>query len=107
MHIDDVLKHYNYKIISGGRWLWTCFGDNSYYFSIGKDSLNDNIDVVFDLDTHMVNYLNILNIETGIEDVWINPEFKDAFITEWNSVKSEDHTDINFVDDILLLLQKP
>jgi hypothetical protein len=87
MHISQVNEITSHRIISGSEHLWNCFPDARY---LDYESEYAYISVLFNPDTQQIYEADIsIKEEEWDRDVapyrWINPSYKQAYITEAES----------------------
>ena len=83
MTLEDFLKGINYKITEGERYLWSCYGNNAWYWDSwgddGKD-LHNGFSVVFDTESKEV--FEVTCYSSNDVYVYHNPKFTDLYKKE-------------------------
>ena len=87
MHISQVNEITNHRIISGSEYQWNCFPDARY---LDYESEYAYVSVLFTPDTQNIYQAEVsIKEEEWDRDVkpyrWINPFYKQAYITEAES----------------------
>ena len=74
--IYDLFRRIPPKIIGGDEYYFDAFGDKARYLD-----LECNVDIIFDEESGRVYQLAIRD-EDEANDIWIDPEYEDAYIEE-------------------------
>lgn len=83
MNLQAVFEATQFKISGGSPFFWTCFGPFARRITFSaNDCSQDDVDVIFDANSQVVYEIEFYpTLDTAYR--WINPEFKDAFLQEY------------------------
>ena len=59
MYITKFLKAINFTVSEGSKFLWSCFGDDAYFYDYGNDDPNYDISCIFDKITEEIYMISI------------------------------------------------
>lgn len=84
MKIDQYLEAIDYNLEGTAKYQWKSFGDNAHFFDYNGQGKGE-ISVVADIKTKQVYYAAVIDTERSNQYLWIDPEYKDAYVYESES----------------------
>jgi|694.fasta_scaffold27136_4 hypothetical protein len=85
MFLEEFLDFIGYRVTSGEKYYWNCFGKNTRYIESDEvDSGNGPIHAlaIFDTDTKFIYQLESVNERESIGYHWIDPFHREAYRLE-------------------------
>jgi hypothetical protein len=85
MKVNDWLEVIDYKVESGNKFEWECFGDEAYcldYFIFTHDYTDYFSSICFDTKTKEIYYVEILDENNTIYYGWHNPKYVQQYEDE-------------------------
>lgn len=80
MNLENALKAIGYKITNGSEYGWNCWGNHARI--IDSETVNGECSIVYDAKTLEVYEVNVCNPENEIAYRWLNPNYKNSYLTE-------------------------
>ena len=98
--LKEAMELFHLKVRDGAEFLWKCFGNNAFILTFVEN--NTEASVTFDTinqTVYAVNFIKDVFEEVITDYVYINPEYKEAYIQE----ASEHYQDEFFVEKYVTL----
>lgn len=90
----------NYKITSGEKYLWKCYGPNARFIGFEHNE-NSSYEVIFDTETHTVYEMTVCDYNKDNCYRIIHPDYYDAHLDESESRNishNEAYDGVKFID---------
>ena len=100
MFLEEFLNFVGYRVTSGERYGWDCFGKNARYIESDEVSKNNSIIVlaIFDAETKVIYQLESMDERGSVGYRWIHPSYREAY---YNEAKAKDVNPDIFYDDVV------
>lgn len=82
LDIASWLNVINYRVTTGSKWEWNCFGNNAHFMSHFREGTSNSVDITFDTETKVVYILEAVDEESGYAYRYFNPQFRQQYLDE-------------------------
>ena len=84
MFFEEFLRFIGYRVTSGERYYWECFGKNARY--IESDEVSDKgfirASAIFDTETKIIYQLESTDDRESVGYRWMHPSYRNAYLNE-------------------------
>jgi len=79
--VQEALEIIDYRISSGAKFCWSCFGKNCYILDF-QDYSEFDVQIYFDTDSREVYLIELFDHTTEHYNFWLNPKFANSYEQE-------------------------
>ena len=98
--LKDFFEIINYRITEGGKFMWSCYGPNTYVIDSDNED-HSTVSVIFDTETQQIYQLEAHDYDNRRAYRWSHPFYDDLRLAEAaqrNVNDSQAWDEVNFIE---------